>query len=150
MKIIELKNCNSKLFDEAVFLFNEYRKFYKQESDIAGAKEFLCERISGNESIIFLALNEEGNAIGFMQIYHGFSSVGIKKTLILNDLYIDAQNRKKGVGRALIKAANNFALQNNIKNISLSTSKNNFNAQKLYEDEGYKKDEEYFVYNLKL
>lgn len=66
----------------------------------------------------------------------------------MNDLYVDQDYRKSGVGRELMWGAKNFALKNNITKITLTTAKDNFKAQGLYESEGYKKDEDYFVYNL--
>lgn len=147
MKIIQLKNYNLQLLDQAAFLFNEYRKFYQQDSNIGKAREFLLERIKNNESEIFLALDNEV-VVGFMQLYRSFSSVGLKKIFILNDLYIDEKARGKGVGRLLINEAKNFAIKNGVGKITLSTSKTNEIAQNLYESEGYVRDEGYFVYDF--
>jgi len=36
-------------------LFDLYRIFYQKASDIEGAKKFLSERISNNESVIYVA-----------------------------------------------------------------------------------------------
>ncbi|HBR54072.1 MAG TPA: hypothetical protein DEA82_07735 [Flavobacteriaceae bacterium] len=47
-----------------ILLFNGYRIFYKQPSDIERAKQFLSERLLRKDSIIFMALSEKGNEIG--------------------------------------------------------------------------------------
>lgn len=65
MKIIQLKN-NINFFDQAADLFNKYLKFYKQNSDIEKAKSFLKDRLDNNESEVFLAISDDGKAIGFM------------------------------------------------------------------------------------
>ena len=66
MKTIKITSDSLKLLDDAAFLFNEYRKFYNQESDIKKSTSFLQDRINNNESEIFLCLNEENQAVGFM------------------------------------------------------------------------------------
>jgi len=148
MKILKITSDSLKLLDDAAFLFNEYRKFYNQESDIKKSTSFLQDRINNNESEIFLCLNEENQAVGFMQLYKSFSSVGVRKIYILNDLYVEEKSRGKGVGRFLIDEAKKFAIENQVTKITLTTAKTNKVAQNLYENEGYVKDNEYLVYNL--
>ncbi len=150
MKTIKITSDSLKLLDDAAFLFNEYRKFYNQESDIKKSTSFLQDRINNNESEIFLYLNEENQAVGFMQLYKSFSSVGLRKIYILNDLYVEDKSRGKGVGRFLINEAKKFAIENQVTKITLTTAKTNQAAQNLYEAEGYIRDDEYFVYNLEI
>jgi len=148
MKIIKITSDNLELLGAASFLFNEYRKFYDQESDIKKSTSFLRDRLSNNESEIFLCVDEQNQAVGFMQLYKSFSSVGLRKIYILNDLYVDEKSRGKGVGRLLINEAKKFASKNQVTKITLTTAKTNRVAQNLYEAEGYVRDNEYFVYNL--
>ena len=150
MKILKITSDSLKLLDDAAFLFNEYRKFYNQESDIKKSTSFLQDRINNNESEIFLCLNEENQAVGFMQLYKSFSSVGVRKIYILNDLYVEEKSRGKGVGRFLIDEAKKFAIENQVTKITLTTAKTNKVAQNFYENEGYVKDNEYLVYNLEI
>ena len=49
-------------------LFDQYRIFYQQTSDIPGAKEFLTERMQQNDSAMFVAFRD-GKMIGFTQLY---------------------------------------------------------------------------------
>src|SRR5436305_1384982 len=85
-------------------LFDQYRQFYKQKVDIASARNFLKERITKNESVIFLAL-KDGTGAGFTQLYPSFSSVSLTRLWILNDLFVSPDYRKQDIGMALIKAA---------------------------------------------
>ena len=150
LKIVRVQSEGSEFFERAVMLFDGYRQFYKQASDVARARLFLADHINNFESEIFLALDEASNAIGFMQLYRGFSSVGMRKIYVLNDLYVVEESRGKGVGRFLIEEAKKFAAQNNVTKITLTTAKTNRAAQSLYEAEGYVKDEDYLVYNLEV
>lgn len=57
--------------NETAELFNLYRVFYRQESDVEKGKAFLKERFLNSESDIFLAV-VDGKAVGFVQLYKLF------------------------------------------------------------------------------
>ncbi|MCM3443007.1 GNAT family N-acetyltransferase [Metabacillus halosaccharovorans] len=144
-----LKATMSDLDDVAV-LFNNYRIFYGQSSDLEGAKAFLKERMEQNESTIFLAKSKDGLPAGFVQLYPIFSSVGMKRKWLLNDLFVAEEYRRHGVGKALMNQAKEFAVETKTAGILLETSKDNINAQALYESEGYEKEDTVYFYNLSL
>jgi ribosomal protein S18 acetylase RimI-like enzyme len=147
MKHLKVTQATIENLDELASLFNEYRVFYGQESDLDGAKQFLFERTRSLESIIFLVFNiDEQRAIGFTQLYPSFSSVSMKRTWILNDLYVIEQYRKQGVAKLLLDAAKTYAIKTKAKGLGLSTAIDNHIAQRLYEKNGYKKDTEYYHY----
>ncbi|PFP27532.1 GNAT family N-acetyltransferase [Bacillus sp. AFS073361] len=126
-------------------LFDLYRVFYEQKSDFEGAQEFLKARLMNEESIVFLAV--EGNhTVGFVQLYPTFSSVSMKRSWVLNDLYVKEQYRGKGAGEQLINRAIQFAKETGAKGIMLETGKENHNAQRLYEKIGFEKESNYFYY----
>ena len=131
-------------------LFNQYRQFYEQASDLPLATQFIAERISKQESVIFVAENNEGELIGFCQIYPSFCSVIAAKVGILYDLFVDSTARKTGAGRALMLAAHEYAVQSGLARLDLSTAKNNYTAQALYESLGWKRDEVFYTYNLDM
>lgn len=148
---IIIKQATIEDLEVVAALFNEYRMFYQQDSDVEGAKQFLFERIVNRESIIFLAIENEGNTpVGFTQLYPSFSSISMKRSLILNDLYVKEEFRKHGAGKLLLDAAKAYATQTLSKGLELSTASHNEIAQRLYESNGYKRDEEYFHYYLNL
>ena len=120
-------------------LFDAYRMFYQQSSDLYAASKFLTERLKNHESIIYFATDEQQlTAYGFVQLYKKFSSVGMSKTLILNDLYICENHRKNGIGRMLMARAKKHAIDNSFAKIELETASTNQIAQALYFSEGYK------------
>lgn len=130
-------------------LFNLYRMFYQQESDLEGARNYIKERIENKESIIFVVKDEQ-SYVGFTQLYPTFSSISMKRSWILNDLYVDSKARKQGIGEKLLLKAKEFAIENGAKSISLSTAPENVSAQRLYEKNGYKKDSQFYHYELDL
>jgi ribosomal protein S18 acetylase RimI-like enzyme len=132
-----------------VTLFDQYRQFYKQSSDIAAARRFLNERLNKGQSVIFLALaDDDATPMGFTQLYPSFSSTSMKRLWILNDLYVAPAQRKNGVARALMERARQLAIETNAEGLTLETATDNFAAQALYESLGYKRDEAFHRYNL--
>ena len=121
-----------------VNLFDNYRLFYKQTSDLALAKDFLTERLKNNESVIFVVLDNE-KPIGFTQLYPTYSSVRMVRNWILNDLYVDGDCRKQGIGKILINAAMDFGRSAGAKYVQLETAVDNYGAQHLYESIGFAK-----------
>ena len=131
-------------------LFNQYRVFYKQESDSAIADYFITQRLSNNESVIFVALIDE-RPVGFTQLYPTYSSMRVSKNWILNDLYVEPAFRKGGIGKALIEAAMHYAKGDGATWLALSTAVDNKTAQSLYEAMGFIKkepDTSFFDYRI--
>lgn len=126
-------------------LFDLYRLFYEQTSNLEGAREFLRERLINEESVIFIAF-DENNPVGFVQLYPTFSSVSMQRSWVLNDLYVKENARKKGLAVNLIKKAIHFAEETGAKGVSLETGKENITAQRLYEKIGFIKESNSFYY----
>lgn len=131
-------------------LFNNYRVFYQQKSDVEASTLFITERLTHAESIIFYASNEQGEILGFTQLYPTFSSISAKRSLVLNDLFVAANARRIGIARKLMNAAKDFALSANVEGLSLETALDNINAQALYESLGYQQENGFYNYYLDL
>lgn len=125
-------------------LFDQYRVFYKQPSDLAAASKFLEERFANDESVIFLA-RENNRPVGFTQLYTSFSSVSLNAIYILNDLYVEEKYRGRGIGEALLNGAKVHCSNMGYKGLALETALDN-PAQRLYEKLGWKKDTACFHY----
>jgi len=142
--------CNQNHLSLIAPLFDAYRQFYGQASDLSGAQKFLRERLDRKESVVFLAMNEPGEALGFTQLYPVFSSVSMTRVWLLNDLFVAASVRKLGIGESLLNRARTFAAEAGAKGIQLETGTTNLEAQRLYEKLGYMKNEKSFFYFLRL
>jgi len=135
-------------------LFDSYRQFYDKPADAQLAAKFIRDRLQANESEIFLAeADEEGarEVLGFVQLYPSFSSVAACRIWVLNDLFVIPTARRYGLGRALMEAARQHAIQTGAKRLTLETTLENRTAWSLYEDLGYirQKDSARF-YSLEL
>lgn len=122
-------------------MFDAYRVFYGQDSDLELAHEFLRERLGREESVVFLALDRGlERAAGFTQLYPLFSSVAARRKWLLNDLFVAPEARGRGVGRALLEAARGLAAETGARGLELATAPDNTAAQRLYESAGWKRD----------
>ena len=130
-------------------LFDEYRMFYHKTSDLSGAQQFLSERIEKNDSEIFVA-EDEGELVGFVQLYPLFSSTRMKRYWLLNDLYINPNSRGKGFSKALIDEAKELCTTSNSCGMYLETSKENMIGNQLYPSAGFKKYDEVNFYEWEV
>jgi len=136
---------------DLVPLFDAYRQFYRQPSNLRLAESFLRARLGDGDSEIFVArADTTGQALGFVQLFPSFSSVSAQRVWILNDLFVAAGARSDGVGRALMERARDHAVETSAKGLLLSTQIDNRIAQSLYEDLGYVRDEHFYSYFLPI
>lgn len=149
MSTLTVRQATLSDLDALVPLFDAYRQFYGRASDVAAVRDFLLARCNHGESVLFIAL-EDGHPVGFTQLYPSFSSISLARTFVLNDLFIRENARRKGVASQLISAAVGFARTVGAVRISLSTATTNEFAQAVYQSTGWKRDEQFFVYELAI
>ena len=128
-------------------VFDLYRQFYKKNPDKIISIEYIKQRLTNKESTIFF-VEEDNFCIGIVQLYVTFDSLELSKKIILYDLFVRSEYRKKGIGAMLMDASKDFAENNGITGIELSTAISNGTAQRLYESLGYERDNEFYNYYL--
>ncbi|MFT4831141.1 MAG: N-acetylglutamate synthase-like GNAT family acetyltransferase [Psychroserpens sp.] len=145
------RKAEIKDLDELSALFDAYRVFYRKETDIASAKNFLVERILKNDSEIFVSENSEHQLVGFVQLYPLFSSVRMKKLWILNDLFVNYDSRKKGISLGLIDKAKELVEKSDACGMFLETEKSNLVGNNLYPKAGFEfnQDSNYYEWYRK-
>lgn len=128
-------------------IFDEYRQFYNQTSNVSKAFQFLVDRMEHQQSIVFLVREKNSNIIiGFTQLYPVFSSISLQRSYILNDLYVRPNFRRKKVAETLIQKAKEFVKSMSGKGLELSTAATNESAQSLYKKHGFVKEDEFLTY----
>jgi ribosomal protein S18 acetylase RimI-like enzyme len=146
---VQVRRAQARDLDVLVPLFDAYRQFYGQPSDLPRAYAFLAERFLHGESTVFLA--EDGRStVGFVQLYPSFSSTRTAPILILNDLYVAPDARRTGAARALIATATEHAKAEGAARLILSTGVENRPAQALYEAMGWVRETRFYEYGLRL
>lgn len=146
--MIEIRKATIEDIDQLSKLFDLYRMFYRQPSDEAACKQFLLDRLTHNESVILIAV-KEAEVVGFIQFYPLFSSVGLQKTWLLNDVYVHEKKRQLGIGKLLLNEAKRFGKETGAGWLLLQTANDNYIAQIVYEKNGWERMEDMF-YQLNI
>ena len=109
-------------------LFDSYRQFYACTANLSVAGlSSPSDSIVANRSSFWRCLM--GKRVGFTQLYPTFTSIGLARAWILNDLYVSPEARRQGVGRQLMEAARQMATEMDAAWIELATAKDNDRAQ---------------------
>ena len=85
---IEIRQARVTDLDAVARLFDDYRRFYHAASNLALATAFIGERLRGQDSVILMARDGDGVALGFTQLFPSFSSVGCTRIFVLNDVSV--------------------------------------------------------------
>src|SRR5580658_10847436 len=147
--MIDIRQATSDDLDRLVPLFDGYRQFYRQPSDPPAARTFLLDRFKHSDSVIFIA-TRDNDAVGFTQLYPSFSSIELAPIYVLSDLFVANRARKQGIGRQLLGAAADFGRFVGVAYLMLQTAHSNTSAQSLYEACGWLRDNEFYVYEIRL
>jgi ribosomal protein S18 acetylase RimI-like enzyme len=147
--MVHIKQAGVEDIETIIPLFAAYRTFYKVESDPAQLRSYLHERLKNNQSVVFMATSG-GTAVGFTQLYPGFSSVSLKNTWTLNDLFVAPEARRSSIGQELMDRAKQMAKDSGASKVTLLTATDNVTAQSLYEKLGYERETAFYGYNLRL
>lgn len=131
-------------------LFGAYLVFYEVAKPQAEVEAFLAARLQRADSVLLLARDEAGGAVGFVQLYAFFSSLALQPAWLLSDLYVTESARRRGVGEALMNAARAHAEATGACGLQLETARSNLPGQALYERLGYVRDEVFYTYWLAL
>lgn len=150
MEVVNIKVAEASDSKRVAVLFDLYRQFYEQAPDITLAENFIERRLSNNESVILMAIDENDSAVGFCQLYPTFCSVIAAPIYVLSDLFVLPKKRRGNVGKLLLLAAENMAKAQGFHRMDLTTARTNNTAQSLYESLGWEKDNVFIAYNRNL
>jgi len=143
---MKITQANLEDLDQLVAIFENYRVFYRKSPDIDGSTAFLKERLTNQDSVIYIAKDEVGQITGFTQLYPSFTSTRLNKTWILNDLYVEKSHRGKGISKALISRAKKLVTETKAHGLLLETERDNQVANQLYVSTGFQLEPNNFYY----
>jgi ribosomal protein S18 acetylase RimI-like enzyme len=146
---ITVRRATTRDVDALLPLVQSYRIFYKQIPDEASERRFLAKHLRDGTSTLFFA-SGAGVPLGFVQLFESWSTVRLAPVLILEDLFVEPQFRRRGIGRSLIDAALAFARESGAAAMFLETAVENERAQEVYEREGWQREVAFHKYNAPL
>ena len=126
-------------------LFDLYRIFYRKESDLSAAENFIRARLEKEDAVIYVAESSD-QLVGFTQLYPSFSSTRMQRMWILNDLYVHKTFRGQGISKLLINKAKDLCRETNACGMLLETETSNDIGNKLYPATGFHLEENNFYF----
>jgi GNAT superfamily N-acetyltransferase len=129
-------------FEQLLPLIAAYQRFYEvEEVDEERNRAFFRRFLAPSEDGMLLGARGGGSLLGYACLYWHFSSTLARETVLMNDLYVEADTRGKGVGRALIEASREVARERGAAHLEWATAPDNLTAQRLYDSTGAERSE---------
>lgn len=113
-------------------LFEAYIDFYKSKLS-EDQYELTWNRINSDYNMYGLVAEQDGQIIGLTHYLFRPDTWEVEDFCYLEDLYVEPSVRGNGVGRALIKAVEQIAINKGSKRIYWVTAPDNLVARKLYD-----------------
>ncbi len=130
-----IRKLEEKDLDELSLL---YKQFWNEESNIETMKKKYQE-IKNNPNYIILSAVINGTLVGSIcgvvceELYGA-----CRPFLVMEDLIVDKNMRKKGIGKALLEKLENFGKERKCSQIIFITETNRIDAVSFYEKMGFK------------
>lgn len=145
---------NSIVVRQAVFsdledlapLFDQYREFQGKSSDVMAARAFLRERFNHGDAVMFIA-EDDAASVGFAQVYPIYSSISLARVFVLNDLFVSAECRRRGVASKLLAAVEGYAWSHGAARVTLNVARDNDAGRALYEARGWGEDAQFLMFH---
>jgi GNAT superfamily N-acetyltransferase len=130
-------------------LIRELAKFEKLEDQVVTTDELLRAGLFGARPYAEAVIAEEdAQPIGFALFFHTFSTFLARPGLYLEDLFVLADHRGRGVGRALLAHLAHLAVERGCGRLEWSVLNWNQDAIRFYERLGARPNSEWTVYRL--
>lgn len=134
---LRIEPISGQQYEALVPMIASYQGFYEAE-DIREERnrEFFRRFVSPSEDGMLVGAWRGDRLVGYACLYWHFSSTRAVETVLMNDLYVEAEARGEGIGRALIEAAVEVARERSSPILEWSTAPDNATAQRLYDSTG--------------
>jgi len=130
-------------------LIRQLAKFEKLENEVVLTEELLVNGLFGPHPYAETVIAEEdGQPIGFALFFHTFSTFLARPGIYLEDLFVLAEHRGRGVGRALLAHLAHLAVERGCGRLEWAVLNWNQEAIRFYERLGARPNSEWTVYRL--
>jgi GNAT superfamily N-acetyltransferase len=130
-------------------LIRQLAKFEKLENEVVLTEELLMIGLFGPHPYAETVIAEEdGQPIGFALFFHTFSTFLARPGIYLEDLFVLAEHRGRGVGRALLAHLAHLAVERGCGRLEWAVLNWNQEAIRFYERLGARPNSEWTVYRL--
>lgn len=130
---VEVRPIRHEELDDALPLIAGYQTFYGARPDAERNRTFFSRFLDPSEEGLLLGAWVDGALVGFATLYWFFSSTKAADAVLMNDLFVRADVRGGGIGRALIASALDEARKRGAAHLEWLTAPDNAVAQRLYD-----------------
>lgn len=135
--------------EELLPLLRGYCEFYgtdPSDEALLDLSRWLLE--NPEDGVQLLARNEDGQAIGFSTVYWTWRTMHASRIAVLEDIFVAAEARGRGVATELIRDALARAREHGAADLTWQTAKTNERAQSVYGRLGAERDDRWLDYSL--
>jgi len=148
---VEIAPVSAAEYEELLPLIAAYQRFYEVERvDEERNRAFFRRFLAPSDDGLLLGARGDGRLLGYACLYWHFSSTEAVETVLMNDLFVAAETRGRGVGRALIEASAEVARERGAARLQWVTAGDNHTAQRLYDSTGAERSDGWVEYELGL
>jgi len=136
---------------EAVWsLIGEFAAYEKLEGAFVGSPERLAANLFGGAWPLLecLVAEDEGSLVGFAIVIGNYSTFWTRPLMWLEDLFVSASHRGRGVGRALLAAVAALAVERDCPRVDWAVLDWNTKAMDFYEGLGATRQGGWLAYGL--
>jgi GNAT superfamily N-acetyltransferase len=134
---LRIEPATAAQYERLLPMIAAYQRFYEvEEIDEERNRAFFRRFLAPSEVGLLLGAWKGGRLLGYACLYWHMSSLAAAETVLMNDLFVDAGVRGRGVGRALIEASSEVARERGAAMLEWSTEPDNVTAQRLYDSTG--------------
>lgn len=134
---LRIEPATAAQYERLLPMIADYQRFYGVEDiDEARNRAFFRRFLAPSEVGLLLAAWDGERPLGYACLYWHMTSLAAAETVLMNDLFVDAGARGRGVGRALIEASAAVARERGAVMLEWSTEPGNETAQRLYDSTG--------------
>ena len=117
-------------------IFNLLNQLYDNKLNYEKFKEIYKMKLNDKNSYYIVAI-ENNKIIGVLTLELQIKLHRAKKQSFIEDLIVDESYRNRGIGKALLQNAVNYAKNNDCEVIELTSYINNEKAHKFYQNNGF-------------
>ena len=114
----------------------------------SGVEDRFCAMLELPQYAIFVAEDEDDEVVGLLSASQRWTLWHAGPCALIEELVVDADARRHGVGRALIQAAVEWARAQGCSEVEVSTDQDNADAQAFYRRLGFESEALLLEYEL--
>ncbi len=146
---LEIKVANALFIEELLPLFVDYAKISNIYRTKESYRQFITQQLKNEKALILMAFIDH-RPVAFLQISKAYSTLAMKQTWLLNDLFVSFEFRRKKVATQMLQHLIAIAKAEKVFSIKLTTEQSNQAAIALYQSQSFELIENHLIFSKKI